>query len=46
MLKKASQKKPILPSNNPVIINNRYCFLMWAKTGNKRYLNILRGVGI
>lgn len=46
MLKKANPKKPILSSNNPVIINNRYCFLMWAKTGNKRYLNILRGAGI
>jgi hypothetical protein len=46
MLKKSNQKRPILPSNNPAIIINRYCFLMWAKTGNKQYLNKLRGVGM
>ncbi|CAN7765223.1 hypothetical protein LJR153_007228 [Paenibacillus sp. LjRoot153] len=46
MSKKANQKKPILTSNNPVIIKNRYCFLKWAKTGNKRYLNVIQGMGI
>ncbi|CAG7645269.1 hypothetical protein PAECIP111802_03474 [Paenibacillus allorhizosphaerae] len=43
MRKKSSAKKPLLPSKNPAIINNRYCFLMWAKTGKPQYLNKLRG---
>ncbi|WP_158082173.1 hypothetical protein [Paenibacillus ferrarius] len=46
MLKKANAKRPILPTDNPVIIHNRYCFLMWARTGNKRYLTMFQGVGI
>ncbi|WP_261381461.1 hypothetical protein [Paenibacillus cremeus] len=40
-MKKASAKKPLLSTQNPAIIHNRYHFLMWAKTGNPSHLTKL-----
>ncbi|WP_275983518.1 hypothetical protein [Paenibacillus hamazuiensis] len=35
------QRKPLAATNDPATVRNRKYFLLWAKTGNKSYLDKL-----